>query len=125
MTSPNVPSGTSATGLSSNMAGALAYLLGPITGILFLVIERQDRFVRFHAMQSIMVCFAWIVLSVVLSLFTAVPLVGWIISFLLGTVLGLVGVLLWLFLMWQAFQGKAWEVPVVGAFARQQIGGSV
>jgi uncharacterized membrane protein len=51
------PSATSSTGLPDNLAGAVAYVLGPFTGIFFLVMEKQSRFVRFPAMQSLLV--AW------------------------------------------------------------------
>lgn len=126
MTTPNVPpgGGATATGLAQNLAGALAYLLGPITGILFLVIEKENRFVRFHAMQSTVLCIAWIIVSVGLAFFTAVPVLGWIIGILTSFVLGLGGFILWLVLMWKAFQGEEWELPIVGPFARKQLGGT-
>jgi uncharacterized membrane protein len=126
MTTPNVPpgGGTTATGLTQNVAGALAYLLGPITGILFLVVEKENRFVRFHAMQSTMLCIAWIILSVGLSFLTAIPVLGWIVGILSSFVLGLGGFILWLVLMWKAFQGEEWELPIVGPFARAQVGGA-
>ncbi len=126
MTTPNVPpgSGTTATGLTQNVAGALAYLLGPITGILFLIVEKENRFVRFHAMQSTVFCIAWIIISFGLSFFTSVPVLGWIVGILTSFVLGLAGFILWLFLMWKAFQGEEWELPVVGPFARKQLGGA-
>ena len=82
MTTPNVSpgGGTTASGLAQNVAGALAYLLGPITGIIFLVVEKENRFVRFHAMQSTVLSIAWIIVSVCLSFFTAVPVLGWIVG---------------------------------------------
>jgi uncharacterized membrane protein len=126
MTTPNVPpgGGTTSTGLAPNVAGALAYLLGPITGILFLVIEKENRFVRFHAMQSTVLCVAWIIVSFGLTFLTAVPVLGWIVGILLSFVMGLAGFILWLLLMWKAFQGEEWELPVVGPFARKQLGGT-
>ena len=126
MTTPNVPpgGGATATGLPQNVAGAVAYLLGPITGILFLVMEKDNRFVRFHAMQSTVVSVAWIAVSIALSFFTAIPVLGWIVGILTTFVLGLAGFVLWLFCMWQAFVGNEWEIPVVGPFARKQLGGT-
>jgi uncharacterized membrane protein len=126
VTTPNVPpgGGATATGLAQNMEGALAYLLGPITGILLLVVEKDNRFVRFHAMQSTILGLVWIVVSYALQLFLYVPVLGWLVGLLTALVLGLGGLLLWLYLMWQAFNGKEWEVPVVGAFARKQLGGA-
>lgn len=124
MTTPNVSpgGGTTASGLAQNVAGALAYLLGPITGIIFLVVEKENRFVRFHAMQSTVLSIAWIIVSVCLSFFTAVPVLGWIVGLLTTLVLGLAGFILWLVLMWKAFQGEEWELPIVGPFARKQLG---
>lgn len=97
------------TGLKKETAGALAYVLGPITGVIFLVLEK-DPYVRFHAMQSIVVfvglfVLQWI-LGLTLILLPLVPLVG-IISFIL-----------WLILIYKAWQGSEWEVPFFGKFAR-------
>ena len=114
---------TSTTGLAPNVAGALAYLLGPLTGIVFLVLEKENRFVRFHAAQSITIGLIWIALSIVLSIISIVPVIGWLIGILLSLVMGLGGLVLWLFLMWQAFQGKEWEAPFAGPLARKLIGG--
>ena len=98
------------TGLSPNVAGALAYLLGPLTGILFLVLEKENRFVRFHAAQSVLVSIAMVVLSIALtvlnSILAIIPILGWIVGILLTLVVGLGTFVLWLLLMFQAFQGK-------------------
>lgn len=127
MTAPNTPSsgGTTSTGLTPNVAGALAYLLGPITGILLLVVEKENQFVRFHAMQSTVLSIAWIIVSVGLSFLVTVPVIGWLVGLLLSFVMGLAGFILWLLLMWKAFQGQEWELPIVGAFARKQLGGTM
>ena len=126
VTSPNTTpgGGATATGLTQNMAGALAYLLGPITGIILLVVEKENRFVRFHAMQSTILSIGWIIISYGLRLFLYVPLLGWIVGILTGLVLTLGGFILWVLLMWKAFQGEEWELPVVGEFARKQLGGA-
>jgi uncharacterized membrane protein len=60
-------------------------------------------------------------LSIVTSL---VPVLGWIVGFIVSIVLGLGGFILWLLLMWNAYQGKEWELPVIGAFARKQLSGA-
>ncbi|HEX5387746.1 MAG TPA: DUF4870 domain-containing protein [Gemmatimonadales bacterium] len=118
------PQPAQGTGLAPNVAGALSYLVAPFTGILFYVIEKQNPFVRFHAMQSIVFGVAWIVLWVALSVISGVvPVVGWIAGFLASIVIGIGGFIVWLLLMWQAFQGKEWELPVIGQFARKQLGG--
>lgn len=118
MTGPATSAPTS-TGLAPNVAGALSYLLGIITGVVFFVLEKDNQFVRFHAMQSIVVSAAFIVLSIVLSVFSIIPILGWIVGALAGMVLGIVGLILWLVLMFKAFQGQEWEVPILGKYARQ------
>jgi len=120
-----VPTGTS-TGLDPNVSGALAYLLGPITGVIFLVLEKNSSYVRFHAAQSIGVWVTLfvvaIVLSVVSTILAAIPVIGWIIGLLwllLSLLFGLAGLLLWLFLMYKGYSGEEWEFPWVGRQARQ------
>ena len=123
MTSPAAPTPT--TGLAPNVAGALSYVLGPITGVLFLVLEKENRFVRFHAAQSITTGLVLVALSIALSLLSTVlafvPVLGWIVALLLAVVMGLGSFVLWLLLMWRASQGKEWEVPFAGRLARRIV----
>lgn len=127
MTSPisGAAGETSSTGLAANVAGALAYLLGPITGIIFLVMEKDSRFVRFHAAQSTILGVAMVVVSIVLSILSAVlavvPILGWLAAVLVNLVFGLVTFILWIVLMWKAFNGEEWELPIVAAYARSMI----
>lgn len=111
--SPNTE--PSSTGLTPNLAGALAYLLGPITGILFLLVERDNQFIRFHAVQSTITFGGLFVIQVVLNL---VPLIGWVITVLLFPV----GVLLWVFLMFKALAGEKFKLPTIGDIAERQLG---
>lgn len=121
MTSPATPT----TGLAPHVAGALAYILGPITGVLFLVIEKENRFIRFHAAQAVTTGVVMIVLAIGLSIVSTVlafiPVLGWIAALLLSLGLGLGGFVLWVMLMWRASQGKEWEAPVAGGFARRIV----
>ena len=118
--------GGSGTGLDPNVAGALSYLLGPITGILFYLLEDDDEFVRFHGAQSTIVFGGLFVfsigMSVLLTVLAAIPVVGWI----AGAVLGLASILLapvafvaWVFLMYKAYQGAEYSVPIAGPYARK------
>lgn len=124
MTSPldGAAGQTSTTGLAPNVAGAIAYLLGPVTGIILLVMEKDSPFVRFHAAQSTVLGVAMVVVSIVLSILTAVlavvPILGWLAAVLLNFVFGLVTFVLWILLMWKAFSGEEWEFPVAGGYAR-------
>ena len=102
------------TGLQSNIAGALAYFLGPVTGILFLLIEKDNKFVRFHAMQSVLTFGGIFVLNIVLGF---IPILGWI----AGSLMSLVSLILWVFLMYKAFNNEEYELPVVGDIARKQM----
>jgi len=104
-----------ALGIDENIEGLLCYILGFITGILFLVLEKENRFVRFHAMQSIATFLPLFVISMVLGF---IPIIGWVISPLIG----LVGLILWLLLMYKAFKGEKYKLPIAGDFAEQQIG---
>ena len=119
----------SSTGLAPNVAGALSYLLGPITGIAFIVMEKQSRFVRFHAMQSTLTWAALIVVSIVLNVFNAVlshiPFIGWLFALFIGLVFWLACVALWLAQMYMAYQGREWELPIVGEHARKFSEGSI
>ena len=120
---------TANTGLNANTAGALAYLAGVITGILFLVIDpyKSDRFVRFHAFKSIFFNVAWI------GLWIAWMIVGLVLGavtngffFILQVPIDLLlmvgGFALWAFLMFSAYQGKTMRLPVIGALAARQAG---
>ncbi len=99
------------TGLKKNTAGALAYVLGPVTGIIFLILEK-DPFVRFHAVQSIVVfTLLWFILPWVLGL-TVILLV-------LAPIVWVVSFVFWLMCIYKAWMGEEWEVPVLGKFARQ------
>lgn len=104
----------SSTSLEPNLAGLLCYLAGVITGVIFLIIEKENRFVRFHAIQSIMVFVVIFVLSLVLS---AIPLIGWLLSLLLSPV----SLVLWIFLMWKAYQNEWFKLPVIGDLAEKQL----
>lgn len=131
MTNPTGPTGNPATtagsgSLAPNVAGALAYVLGIITGVIFLVIEKEDRFVRFHAAHSIAVSLVLIVVSIGLSVLSTVlvfvPILGWIVAFLLSVVLFFASFVLWVLLMWRAYQGREWELPIAGGIARKIMG---
>jgi uncharacterized membrane protein len=105
----------SSTGLDPNLAGLLCYLLGLITGIVFLIIEKENRFVRFHAYQSLAVFGALFVLSLIAGF---IPLIGKPISFVLAPV----GLILWILLMVKAYQGERYKLPVAGDWAEEQSG---
>ncbi|HET8546796.1 MAG TPA: hypothetical protein VFL57_02270 [Bryobacteraceae bacterium] len=110
-------------GLSENVASALCYLLGLITGILFLILApyNQNKNIRFHAFQAIFFHVAWIVLVIVETIIAAaLPWSLYFIASLLYMIVILGGLALWLYLMITAYQGKRVKLPVIGDLAQQQ-----
>jgi uncharacterized membrane protein len=104
------PAGRSSTGIDENLAGAITYLFGFITGIGFLMIEKDSDFVRFHARQSTVVFVGVLVLDLVLW---AVPLLGMMLVPLFT--IAVIG--LWLFLMYKAVSGERYKLPYIGDMA--------
>nr|WP_209975066.1 DUF4870 domain-containing protein [Paenibacillus eucommiae] len=103
----------SSTGMDENIAGLLTYVFGLITGILFLVLEKDSKFVKFHAWQSIIVSAAIIVLNMILGF---IPIIGWLVSLLIAPL----SFILWLFLLYQAYMGKRFKLPIIGKIAEEQ-----
>jgi uncharacterized membrane protein len=118
-----IPAATA--GLTENIAGALCYLGGLLTGIIFLVLApyNQNPRIKFHAFQSIFFNLVWIV-----GWFASIPL-GMLLPYgfsallsMVSLLLSLGGILVWLLLMWKAYQGQPLSLPVIGGIAQQQAG---
>ncbi len=125
--------GKSSTGLEENIAALLSYVFGWVSGLVFFLIEKDSKLVRFHAMQSILFCVVIAVLCIAL----------WILSFLflvvaamlpdiMGSLIGLLATLLWLvfsvalLIAWilclvRAYQGQFYKLPVVGNMAEKIV----
>jgi len=124
------PSGeTVAKTMDTNLAGALTYLAGLVTGIVFLVLDpyKSNSFVRFHAFQSIFFNVAWIGFWIVWMIFSAVltPLTAGLFGLIalpLILIFSVVGFGIWIFLMYQAYQQKLFRLPIVGKFAAEHAG---
>ena len=101
------------SGLQENVAGLLCYLLGWVTGLIFFLLEPKNKFVRFHAVQSIALSVVIIVIYVV---FIFIPVIGFIIDILAWIVF----LILWILLMVKAYQGQMFKLPIIGNFAEQQ-----
>jgi uncharacterized membrane protein len=112
--------------MTDNVASALCYVLGVLTGVLFLVLEpyNRNRNVRFHAFQAIFFGLGTVVLWIGLFICSAVlhfiPFIGTMISLLLFPVVGLGLFVLWLLLMYKAYNGEHWVLPVIGPLAEKQ-----
>ena len=110
----------SATGLEPNIAGMLSYAAFWLTGIAFFLVEKEDKFVRFHAMQSIVSFGVIHVVMIVLSVFGFIPFVG-IMFRILMAVLFVASLGLWILLMIKAYQGERYMLPVAGEMAERYI----
>ena len=109
------------TGLEANIAGLLCYVLGWISGLVFILIEKENRFVRFHAMQSIVTFGAITVVSIILSILGIIPFIG-VIFDIINWIIGVLTFVLWIILMVKAAQGTMYKLPWAGNFAEKQVG---
>jgi uncharacterized membrane protein len=117
-------------GLDENVASAACYVLTWVTGIIFFVMEKDNKTVRFHAMQSILtflplMILIWIISAIIGMMVFGAGLYGavgiWGIFSLIITLIWIIMLLLWLFLMYKAYQGEKFLVPIVGAIAENQV----
>jgi uncharacterized membrane protein len=118
----------SSTGLDANIAAALSYFFGLLSGAVFFAIETDSRFVKFHAMQSMLASVAAIVIyityTVVWMVLWRIPFLGWIAGIFgfLGWALIALGFLgVWLYCMFRAFQGERFKLPYIGEVAEKQV----
>ena len=116
--------GPTSMGMDANIAAGLSYIVGWITGLIFFFTEKQNRFVRFHAMQSILFSVALTVFYIVLNIvnialaFTNVPFIGMLFT-LAGFLVSLGAFVAWIFLLINAFQGKYFKLPIIGNYAER------
>ena len=104
--------GKTSIGMQPNAEALLAYLAGFITGIVFYIIEKENKFVRFHAMQSIVVFGFFFVLGMALAM---IPVIGWVLS----PILWIANIVLWILLMVKAYQGEMFKLPIAGDIAEK------
>ncbi len=103
------------SGLDENVAALLSYVLGWITGLIFFLVEKDNQFVRFHAMQSIVFFVAVMIVYTVVGL---LPLI----NVILLPILGILTFIVWIILMIRAYQGQKYKLPVVGDLADKWAG---
>ncbi len=94
--------------LDGNLKAALAYVAGWLTGLLFLLTEKEDKFVRFHAAQSL-------VLFGGINVIAFIPFLGWLVSILLVPI----AFILWIVLMIKAYQNEQFELPIIADWAKK------
>jgi uncharacterized membrane protein len=117
-------------GLDENIASAACYVLTWVTGIIFFVMEKDNKTVRFHAMQSILTFIPLMIIIWIISAIIGMMMIGaagmgavgiWGIFSLIMLLIEIIMLLLWLFLMYKAYKGEKFLVPIVGAIAESQV----
>ena len=124
---PELGPKSTSTGLPSNVAAAIA-CIPLIGGVVFYIVEKQDGFVRFYAMQSIIFGGAWLLFniasSVVHAVFVAIPGIGGLLVFFWAIIAALIQIaflVVWIVATIKAFTGVRWDIPYIGPMARKQV----
>lgn len=116
----------SSTGLDPNIAAALAYLAGPFSGVLLLVVERSSGYVRFHAVQSIVALGGLWLLAALLGLLSIltvfVSATGFAALLYAAWLTGAAWLLVWIVCLVKAFTGQPWKLPIAGKYAERWSG---
>ncbi|PIU30173.1 hypothetical protein COT07_02065 [Candidatus Woesearchaeota archaeon CG07_land_8_20_14_0_80_44_23] len=107
-------SGKSSLNMDENIESLLCYLGGWVTGIIFLVLEKKNRNVKFHAWQSII---TFGILSIIGAIFSVIPIIGWLIA----RAVGVLFFILWIVLMIKAYNKEKWLVPIIGDIIEKNI----
>lgn len=114
------------SGLAPNIASMLCYICMPISSIIFMLIEKENKNVQFHAWQGTTFGVGYIVAIIAVQILSAI--LGALVSFLgvitglLIPLLGLVAFVLWIICLVKAYQGENWKIPYVGDFAAKKAG---
>jgi uncharacterized membrane protein len=116
----------SSAGLSENIAGILCYVFGWVTGLIFFLIEKDNQFVRFHALQSMIVFGALFVLQIVINVLMAVLAAIHLnilipVLVLLNSLVFIAALVLWIVLMVKAYQGERFKLPLSGDLAENYL----
>lgn len=122
--------GADGTGLTPNVAATICAAVPLVGGIIFLVLEKKNAFVRFWAMQSVFFGGAVVGFSIASRIasfvLNQIPILGKLVIFLLwiaGMLVGIASLVIWIISIIQALSNKEWEIPVLGKLARKQLGG--
>ena len=110
----HISQGKSSLGIEANIAALLSYFLGLVSGVIIYALEKNSKFVRFHAMQSMVVFACFFILGVLLKI---LPIIGWPLLMLLG----MAQVLLWIILMIKAYKGEYFKLPFAGDIAERRV----
>jgi uncharacterized membrane protein len=107
-------------GLNENLAAALAYVGIFVSGIIILVMERENKFVRFAALQSTILFLVIALLTSILGFLSRIFLIGFLFS-MVGTIIGILAFILWVYLIFMAYRGQAVKLPILGDICWEQV----
>jgi len=114
--------GKTSLGIDENLEALLTYVLGWITGLIFLLLEKESRFVKFHALQSLITFLGLHIVTIFIGMF---PFIGWglfrFIGWAISSILALIALILWIVCMIKAYQGEWFKLPIVGEIAEKNI----
>ena len=106
--------GRSSLNMSENVAALIAYLFGWLSGLIIFLLEKESRFVRFHALQSLIFFAA---MSLIIGILGRIPVIGWV----FGVAGGILTFGFWIVGMVKAYRGELYRFPIVGDIAARQI----
>lgn len=110
------------TDTNRNLVAALSYFLGFITGVVILLVEKDDKYIRFHAMQSTLIFGGLFVINLVVGMvFSNLSFLGLTVT-TINTLISLAGLVFWIVSMVRAFKGEVFKWPIVGDIAEKQVG---
>ena len=107
-------------GLDEKLASALSYVLPPVTGLAAFVLEKENKTVRFHAMQATLFGLALIIVRTGLGILSVVPLLGWLARFANWAV-GLIAFAAIIYLIMMALKEQKYRLPIIGDIAHDQV----
>jgi len=111
------PEAKTASGLDPKVAALLSWLFFPVTSLIFVLVEKDDRYVKFHAYQSLLAGVA-VIIAYTISSALYVVLIG----FLLTPLVGIASLVIWVMGMMKGYQGEKWKLPVIGDMAEEWAG---
>jgi uncharacterized membrane protein len=104
-----------------NLVAALSYLLGFITGIVILLVEKEDKYVRFHAMQSTVVFGGLFIINFLIGMiFGSITVIG-VLASMVNTLISLLAIVIWIVSIIKAFQGQVFKWPIAGEIAENRV----
>lgn len=112
------PNGPTSMGMSANVAAGLSYIFSFVTGLIFFFVEKQNKFVRFHAMQSIILGGSYAVLYIALTILGSIGILGFV-SFCALSIIGILFLVASVVCLVNAIQGKYFKLPVIGDYAER------